>query len=180
MKNLLPGLNKNILGNSVKLFCKYLRIDTCTRKTNILLSYATTSVGSQVHVNLIDEGKKYDDQAYSFTKSGFWRFRGLNLRFRSYKRSIPVLLRPMLCDWFFFFPQCEECGGGESVREVRCVDIYDSSIPGNYCTEAKPPTTKSCDTKPCTVDWWLSDWTPEVMEYSTFKTATTQNIKFGI
>ncbi|KAK3764257.1 hypothetical protein RRG08_033339 [Elysia crispata] len=56
---------------------------------------------------------------------------------------------------------CEECGGGESVREVRCVDIYDSSIPGNYCTEAKPPTTKSCDTKPCTVDWWLSDWTPE-------------------
>ncbi|GFO37971.1 thrombospondin type-1 domain-containing protein [Plakobranchus ocellatus] len=57
--------------------------------------------------------------------------------------------------------ECEECGDGERRREVRCLDVYDSPIPANYCTDARPVSTEPCETKPCSVNWWMTDWSPE-------------------
>lgn len=58
----------------------------------------------------------------------------------------------------------KECGGGQRTRSVLCVDRFESQIPSNYCTEAKPRESEPCNTNKCNSQWWMSDWSKECSE----------------
>ncbi|PVD19998.1 hypothetical protein C0Q70_20492 [Pomacea canaliculata] len=51
-----------------------------------------------------------------------------------------------------------ECGGGERVRQVECVDQQGVQIPDSYCSLDKPQEKEDCNTQPCNTQWWFTDW----------------------